>query len=184
MKIQKLFTTFIDIPSWPARQAQLTLCIAGFLISAYSLYVKTRVSLEPHSYRALCDLAEHVSCSKVLASKYSQGFGVPSVFPEATSHLNVSNCIVGIIFYVILFGITCAWDRDWALKASVGLCSLATISCLYLAFILIFILVEFCLVCVSTYVINVALLRNSLQKYKLISSNKNASVSIQMSKPK
>ena len=39
----------------------------GVLIAAYSYYVKKQVQKKPH-YRALCDINEHMSCTRVLTS--------------------------------------------------------------------------------------------------------------------
>lgn len=147
---------------WP-----LALCVCGFLISAYSTYVKQQVSMDPGNYRALCDLSQHASCSKVLTSAFSQGFGIAGRLFGKTSPLNMANTTVGIIFYSILFGLTCAWNRTWARKLSVALCLLATLSSVYLAYILIFILADFCVVCVSTYAVNVALLGTLVRRYRL-----------------
>lgn len=41
----------------------------GLLAALYSYYVKMRYLKDPHKYRAVCDINEHVSCSKVLSSK-------------------------------------------------------------------------------------------------------------------
>ena len=48
---------------------QLLLCVAGVVISGYSLHVELQHEKNP-LYRAACDFSEHMSCSKVLTSKY------------------------------------------------------------------------------------------------------------------
>jgi len=46
-----------------------SLSVIGFLIAAYSYYVKWSYKRNPVKYRALCDLGENVSCSRVITSK-------------------------------------------------------------------------------------------------------------------
>lgn len=42
----------------------------GVLVSLYSIYVKKKFTTNPKSYRALCDINENISCTRVLTSKY------------------------------------------------------------------------------------------------------------------
>lgn len=42
--------------------------VFGVLISTYALYVEMAVEARP-GYKALCDLSERASCSRVLTSK-------------------------------------------------------------------------------------------------------------------
>ena len=49
---------------------RLLLCLLGFIISCYSLYVEVQHEKNPH-YVAACDFNEHMSCSKVLTSRYA-----------------------------------------------------------------------------------------------------------------
>lgn len=55
------------VPRWE-RAARLVLCFLGSLLSVYALHVE--LSRERDSaYRAMCDLGESVSCSKVFTSR-------------------------------------------------------------------------------------------------------------------
>jgi uncharacterized membrane protein len=46
----------------------LTFSLIGIMLSSYSLYVELRKDADP-SYRPMCDLHEHVSCSKAFMSE-------------------------------------------------------------------------------------------------------------------
>lgn len=43
--------------------------LVGILVSTYAMYVELVADLKP-GYKALCDISEHASCSKVLTSKW------------------------------------------------------------------------------------------------------------------
>lgn len=43
----------------------------GVLIALYSYYVKVKFLKNPTQFRALCDINDSISCSKVLTSKYA-----------------------------------------------------------------------------------------------------------------
>ena len=57
------------------RSATLLVCLAGVALSAYALYVEFKMAEDPE-YRALCDVDEKISCTKVLNSTYARGFGL------------------------------------------------------------------------------------------------------------
>lgn len=42
--------------------------VIGILVSTYALYVELTVEAHPE-YKALCDISEHVKCSRVLTSE-------------------------------------------------------------------------------------------------------------------
>lgn len=57
------------VPKWE-RKARLFLCVFGFILSVYALHVELSRERDP-DYRAMCDLGESVSCSKVFISRYA-----------------------------------------------------------------------------------------------------------------
>ena len=138
------------------RASYLMLCLSGILVSLYSLYVK-HSAVADENYRALCDISEHISCSKVLTSEYSKGFGIFGRFVGDDSPLNASNSAHGLVFYSFLFLLG---YLDWpsTIRVILFLSVLANIMSIYLACLLYFVLHDFCLVCVTTYLINFALL--------------------------
>ncbi|XP_066995923.1 vitamin K epoxide reductase complex subunit 1-like protein 1 isoform X2 [Anabrus simplex] len=104
-------------------------------------------------YTAMCDISENMSCSKAFMSPYGKGFGILGRIFGEESIVNQPNSISGIIFYCIL---ACLGTINTvpATRWLVGLCILSNVASLYLAYILYFILYDFCVVCVSTYVVN------------------------------
>ena len=81
----------------------------GFLIAVYSYYVKWSYKRNPSGYRALCDLGENISCSRVITSKYGSGFGVVGRLFGEKSNLNVSNSILGALFYIVQIALSKYW---------------------------------------------------------------------------
>ncbi|KAF7255415.1 hypothetical protein EG68_07109 [Paragonimus skrjabini miyazakii] len=76
----------------------MVLSSLGCLLCIYTLYVEYSVETDSN-YRALCDVSEHISCSKVLTSPFAKGFGlVQSNFRL----LHQRNPIYGLGFYIIL----------------------------------------------------------------------------------
>ncbi|XP_027049173.1 vitamin K epoxide reductase complex subunit 1 [Pocillopora verrucosa] len=135
-------------------------CVAGIALSVYALHVE--ISKEHNKeYKALCDINEHMSCSKVFSSKYGTGFGLVEPLMGKDSPLNVPNSIFGIIFYLLMFllGLSSNKFAAW-LMFLFSLMSCA--GSIYLGYILFYILHDTCVVCISTYVVNAILLVISL----------------------
>ncbi|XP_052758508.1 vitamin K epoxide reductase complex subunit 1 isoform X2 [Galleria mellonella] len=141
----------------------ITTAIVGVLVSTYALYVEMIAEARP-GYKALCDISEYASCSRVLTSQYSKGFGL---LPKELK-MDVPNCIYGIIFYCLIIFLTTfnhlAWVRLQLLLTLTGLAS-----SFYLAYLLAFVLRDVCVVCISTYFVNGALVRLVYQKNKILS---------------
>lgn len=125
----------------------------GLLLAIYALYVEVKVESDP-SYKPMCDIdPNRISCTKVLTSPYGRGFGL--LPPNNT--LNVRNCTLGILFYTlqIVLGFSSnQWIQAFVLYTSV----ISILGTLYLAFILLFVLKNLCLVCFATYFVNAAVL--------------------------
>ncbi|XP_072799088.1 vitamin K epoxide reductase complex subunit 1 isoform X3 [Vicugna pacos] len=95
--------------------------------------------------------------------KWGQGFGLVEHVLGKDSILNQSNSIFGCIFYTIQLLLGCLQGR-WAsiLLVLSSLVSLA--GSVYLAWILFFVLYDFCIVCITTYAINVGLMMLSFRE--------------------
>lgn len=141
------------------------LSLVGLLIAVYSYYVKWSFKRNPVNYRALCDLNETISCTRVVTSKYGSGFGFMGTLFGENSVLNMSNSILGAVFYSLQIILTCYNQHELiqltALTASVA----SIIGSVYLAYILYFVLKDICIVCIASYVVNALLLYNNWQIY-------------------
>ncbi|XP_039992205.1 vitamin K epoxide reductase complex subunit 1 [Xiphias gladius] len=157
------------MPTWE-RKARVLLCVFGLALSVYALHVELSRERNP-DYRAMCDLGESVSCSKVFTSRWGRGFGLVQFFVAQDSPLNQPNSLLGIIFYTLQMGLGLLLSK----KAAVFLVLSSWVSVagsLYLASILAFVLGDFCMVCVSTYIINFALLFTNLKRRRAIGGMK------------
>uniref|UniRef100_I3LX24 vitamin-K-epoxide reductase (warfarin-sensitive) n=1 Tax=Ictidomys tridecemlineatus TaxID=43179 RepID=I3LX24_ICTTR len=94
---------------------------------------------------------------------WGRGFGLVEHVLGADSVLNQSNSIFGCIFYTLQLGLGCLRGR-WAsiLLILSSLVSLA--GSVYLAWILFFVLYDFCIVCITTYAVNVGLMLLSFRE--------------------
>ncbi|KXJ29143.1 vitamin K epoxide reductase complex subunit 1 [Exaiptasia diaphana] len=135
---------------------RVLLCITGLGLSIYALHVETS-KVKNKDFKALCDINEHMSCSKVFASKYGTGFGLVEPVLGKNSQLNVPNSIFGILFYtlVCLIGFS---SSKFAAFLNLAFSIASCFGSLYLGYILYFVLHDVCLVCLSTYVVNALLL--------------------------
>nr|XP_025037146.1 vitamin K epoxide reductase complex subunit 1-like protein 1 [Pelodiscus sinensis] len=89
--------------------------------------------------------------------RWGRGFGLVEGLLGKHSALNQPNSLFGIVFYTlqVLLGFT---PRTLAAVALLGSSVVSIAGSLYLAYILFFVLHDFCLVCVTTYLLNAALL--------------------------
>ncbi|CAN7986258.1 unnamed protein product [Ixodes hexagonus] len=150
------------------RTVNAVLCVLGILISCYAYRVETRKEHDS-SYQAMCDINQHMSCSKVFTSRYGRGFGLLGHIVRFDSAYNVPNSVFGVIFY--LSALVCGvLDGRTSAKVHLVLSVISNFGSVYLACILYFILHDFCVVCVSTYVINALLLACSVWRLKLDST--------------
>lgn len=129
----------------------------GLCVSLFAIYVEYKKT-KNNNYVSVCDINNRVNCSKVLTSKYSRLtkllFGLPD------NHvMNIPNTYYGVLFYLAVFVyplplLTYIPFREILFFcASVG----SMILSLFLAFILYYVLDDFCIVCVTTYFINLVI---------------------------
>jgi vitamin-K-epoxide reductase (warfarin-sensitive) len=113
--------------------------VIGFLLSVYAYSVECKKN-KNNKYKAICDINDRMSCSKAFLSPYGKIFGV-------------KNSLFGIVFYVILFGLS-FYSLTYVFYLSV----LAVLGSIYLAYLLYFKIKSVCLVCTSIYLVNILLL--------------------------
>ncbi|XP_047232276.1 vitamin K epoxide reductase complex subunit 1 [Girardinichthys multiradiatus] len=154
-----------EMPRWE-RKVRIILALLGLVLSAYALHVELSRERDP-DYRAMCDLGESVSCSKVFTSRWGRGFGLVQLVVAKDSLLNQPNSVLGIAFYTLQMGLGLSLSKKAAL-ALVLSSWVSVAGSIYLASILAFVLGDFCMVCVSTYIVNFALLYTNLKRRKAI----------------
>ncbi|XP_075422652.1 vitamin K epoxide reductase complex subunit 1 [Ascaphus truei] len=151
------------VPGWE-RAARLLLCALGIALSVYAYHVETSKERDG-GYTALCDINPSISCSKVFTSRWGRGFGLLENIFGPQSVVNQPNSVFGVLFY----GLQVLLGFQGTVAAAVALLgtSLASIAgSLYLAYILFYILEDFCVVCITTYILNVALLLLNVQRLR------------------
>ncbi|XP_077996197.1 vitamin K epoxide reductase complex subunit 1-like protein 1 [Glandiceps talaboti] len=129
-------------------------CVVGFLLSVYALKVEI-MKARDKNYVAFCDFNDRMSCSKAFMSPYGKGFGIVGPLLGDDHFLNFPNPILGMVFYTLQFVI-----GQWFYASPVlvhVLFATSIVSCIgsvYLAYILYFVLNDFCIVCIATYIVN------------------------------
>jgi vitamin-K-epoxide reductase (warfarin-sensitive) len=140
--------------------------VLGVLATLYAISVEKNNDAKQ---KALCDINEHMSCSRVLKSPYARMVGM--IFGLNKNHpLNVPNTYYGLLFYVAIilysfYPFTLIPFREVMLLFAASGSILASFG---LACILYFKLKDFCVVCVTTYVINGLIFWCALYENKLM----------------
>ena len=142
-------------------------CMTGVCLSVYAIHVEHQSSMNP-DFEALCDISSTVSCSKVFNSEQGKIWSYFGLIPK-DSVLDQPNAVYGVFFYLSMIILDIGFHKN---KLAVFLLlSLAIFGCmmsLYLAYVLEFVLKDFCIVCVSTYVCNIVLLFGSISRFAKI----------------
>ena len=144
--------------------------LLGVVVSVYALHVEHEAA-KPRApgqeFRALCDIAWlGVSCSKVFMSKYGRMLSLFGIVPNGHA-LDVPNAVLGILFYSCTFTLPYLKALPKGLRSTLMLLA-STLSCAssaYLAYCLIYILQDVCIVCISTYIINAIIFVLSLADF-------------------
>ena len=137
--------------------AHYALCMTGILVSLYSLHVESMLILTP-GYEPSCDIsAWEMSCSKVFKSSHSRILSHWNIVDQ-NSLLDASLPQIALIYFVFLFIEPVLVER-YAFFAQVYrvLTHCGVAFNLYLAYVLKFVIGEFCVVCVTNYFLNAGL---------------------------
>ncbi|KAF7994115.1 hypothetical protein HCN44_011384 [Aphidius gifuensis] len=140
----------------------VTACVVGLALSYYAYYVETSKEKDSN-YEPLCDISEHVSCTKAFMSKYGKGYGLIS----EDSIFYLPNSLYGLGFYGLVAIISVCNKYSHAVFLLI-LAVLSNIGTVYLTWIL-HLLNDICIVCVGTYTVNAIILILSYSKYRIIS---------------
>ncbi|XP_073403613.1 vitamin K epoxide reductase complex subunit 1-like protein 1 [Dendrobates tinctorius] len=156
------------VPGWE-RAVRLLLCALGLALSVYAYHVETSRENDA-GYRALCDINPSISCSKVFTSRWGRGFGLVEDVLGPQSLLNQPNSVFGVLFYALQ---TVLGFSGLAVAAvTLLVTSLVSIAgSLYLAYILFYILEDFCVICITTYVINFILLLLNVKRLQWLTAS-------------
>ncbi|CBZ56163.1 putative vitamin K epoxide reductase complex subunit 1 [Neospora caninum Liverpool] len=130
----------------------------GVALCLYAINVEQN-SVRDATYRAFCDFSPYASCSKVLTSTQSRlltYFGIAA--PDG--HFDFPNTYLGLFFYA--FMLTFPRGRQYCHCLYTLAAAAAMASSIYLAYVLYAVLHDFCLVCVTSYVLNLILLAVTL----------------------
>ncbi|XP_069738233.1 vitamin K epoxide reductase complex subunit 1-like protein 1 [Phaenicophaeus curvirostris] len=144
--------------------ARAALVAAGVALSLYALHVEHEASRDP-AYRAACDLAPAVSCTRVFASRWGRGLGLVELLLGRDSVANVPNGALGLLYY-ILQGVLGAVPGQGSAAALLGTSAAAALASLWLAAVLAFGLGDLCLVCLGTYGLNALLLALNWRRWR------------------
>jgi len=128
----------------------MVIAVAGVAVSAEILYVHSRIAALGNGYTSFCNVNASINCDRVLASAFSDLFGIPVAWFSLATYAFIALC----------FGL--AWKRDAHDPSRVlGAASLAIAGgvafSVYMACVSLFVLKTICLLCSSLYVVALAL---------------------------
>src|SRR4029077_16459650 len=105
----------------------------------YAYYLDYKLQAN-QNYNAACDINDQMSCTKVAKSPYSKTFGIP-------------NALLGLAYYALIIGLVLTNQPQYLGYLVVG----GLLATAYYAYLLFFVIKTICLVCTSTYIVNVLL---------------------------
>ncbi|ODN05294.1 Vitamin K epoxide reductase complex subunit 1-like protein 1 [Orchesella cincta] len=147
------------------------LCLFGTLLSAYTVYVEINLEKDP-KYTALCDISAKISCTAVFGSEWGKGFGLVNKIVSENSTLNQPNGVYGVVSYP-LYALLSRFNFLLLAKATVFMGTVGLVLSGYLAYILIYVLDDICVICFGIYIINVLLLLVSIWYYRTLRTLRN-----------
>lgn len=149
----------------------ITLCLLGIIVCAYAIKVEEAGMSETKKHGKVlksqgCDVDDEMSCSLVFSSEYSHM--AKKIFNlNENSMFNWSNAHYGLVFYIGLFLFQfypftlLPFYSHLFLLGTTG----SVLASCGLAYILKYILHNFCMICVGMYIINTLLFISSLTQF-------------------
>lgn len=156
-----------------------TSCLS-LILSIYTEVTKRKL-LNDKNYVPFCNFNEY-SCSKIMLSEYSTGFGL-NFIPDA---LKISNSLYGIIFYAIVASLSknnntlrkielytfinnsliLGFSKQiHVVEIQLFLSSLSIWMSIYLSYVLFYIIKDVCLVCILMHSLNAITIFFVIMKY-------------------
>jgi len=152
--------------------------IAGIVLTSYAIYVekvaskknsekktdqisvnfgkaKFDISDNEEPKKVACDINDKISCSSVLSSEYAYLVGKYFKLPK-NSIWNVPNTYYGMLYYFAVFIYPFIWFPFKAYLL-VGVSFMTLVVSAILAYIMQFLLKQYCVVCVLIYVVNISI---------------------------
>lgn len=150
----------------------------SLLVSLFTELTKRKMESDS-TFVPFCDFEES-KCSNVLKSEYSTGFGfnfLPDVF-------KISNSLYGMVFYAIIASLSkkhfSTFDTNLTLnKILLGfsnkigvveiqlfLSSVGIWICIWLTYVLLYIIKDLCILCISLHLLNVITIIFIVKKYR------------------
>ena len=115
----------------------IVLATLGFGVLLYAYWVELKIKSTPH-FKPFCDINDKVSCTQVIKSDYSNMFFLP-------------NAVWGMLFYAAVGLI--AFFEMYTLLFLASIAGL--IVTIFYAYLLFFKIKSACIVCITTYIINI-----------------------------
>ncbi|KAA0147767.1 hypothetical protein FNF27_01322 [Cafeteria roenbergensis] len=137
----------------------------GICLATYALYVEYMHAAD-ETFQAGCDIEWlGASCSSVFASDYGRMMSKLGLVSPGSS-LDLPNAANGLIFYLAVLLLP-SIPASSAVREAVmlGAALLSAAASAYLGYVLAFVLGDFCVVCVSTYAVNAAILGLALSDF-------------------
>lgn len=139
-------------------KCHLVLCIVGIAIALYTIHVESMLVTIP-GYEPSCNISYlSMSCSKVFTSRFARPLSNWGVVQKSAAY-DFSLPQLALFYFLPLLAFPAVSKRSRLATSMYRLLSyLAVAFNIYLAYVLKFILGEFCIVCVSNYIVNLGLL--------------------------
>ncbi len=132
--------------------------LAGMVVAGYALYIEhTHAEAEKQGLTVsfFCDrLVSWASCSAALTGPYGKILSKWGIVAKG-GPLDVPNALIGFSFYFLSL---LPWNKSsLGFDLYMGASTLSLFFSLYLAYVLKFVIHEFCIICVTSYALNITL---------------------------
>jgi vitamin-K-epoxide reductase (warfarin-sensitive) len=153
------------------RSSLTTVSFIGLALSLYAIYVEIKKTSDD-SFDAICDISETMSCSKVFLSEQGKIWSWLGIIPK-DSVLDQPNAVYGAAFYVMIIILDSFHSSNKTVNGFLMLLGVAGVALsALLAKILFMDLNDTCLVCLGSYICNIAVFFQVLRRWRSGGINK------------